>query len=809
MRNLSSIVPILILMAGQILLAQVAPPSREDIAKRVEAILGKMTLEEKIDYLGGEENMFIRAVPRVGIPRLKMSDGPLGARTWGPTTAYPAGIATAASWDTDLAKRIGTMLGQDSRARGVNFLLEPGMNIYRAPMCGRNFEYFGEDPYLTARMAVANIQGVQSQGVIATAKHFAANNQEWDRHNVSSDVDERTLREIYLPAFEASVKEGKVGAVMDSYNPINGVHATQDDHLNNRILKKEWGFDGILMSDWDATYDAVGAANGGLDLEMPYAKVMKRELLLPAIKDGKVSVATIDEKVRRILRKAIEFGFFDRDQTVKSIALDNPAGRQVALEAARGSIGPNAARAVTGGGGSSEADPFSPVSFLDGIRKQAGGAIKVITSPGVMLPDEAARTTGFFADEARKQAGLKGEYFDNIRLEGKPALVKIDEHIDFRYGIGSYRAGGPEHYSVRWSGYYVPASSGEYKLYVRGENGYRVYVDGKQVAEKRRPQVETAAAATLSLQAGQAHAIRLEYFKVHDAGHIALGLTPADDGAIARAKAAAAKADVVVLCVGFDAATEGEGRDRTFALPPGQNELILSVLGSNKNTIVVLTAGGAVDMTRWIDQAPALVDVWYPGEEGGTALAQILFGEYSPSGKLPASFERRWEDNATFHSYYDTNQNKRVAYLEGVFVGYRHFDHSSAKPLFPFGYGLSYTTFKYGNLRVTPAAADGNGVVVSFQVKNTGAREGAEVAQVYVGDKHSHIARPVKELKGFAKVNLKPGEAKTVKVTLDRRSFSYYDVKQTQWTAEPGDFAILVGSSSAKIELEGKFSLTK
>jgi beta-glucosidase len=347
-------------------------------------------------------------------------------------------------------------------------------------------------------------------------------------------------------------------------------------------------------------------------------------------------------------------------------------------------------------------------------------------------------------------------------------------------------------------------------LYVRGENGYRVLVDGKQVAQKRRPEPETAPAATLSLKAGQRYAIRVDYFKAaHEQGHIVMGITPADDGAVARAKATAAKADVVVLCVGFDDATEGEGRDRTFALPPGQNELILAVLGSNKRTVVVLTAGGAVDMTRWIDEAPALVDVWFPGEEGGTALAQILFGEYSPSGKLPASFERRWEDNATFHSYYDTNQNKHVAYLEGVFVGYRHFDHVSAKPLFPFGYGLSYTTFKYSGLRVTPAAADGSAVEVSFQVKNTGAREGAEVAQVYVGDKHSHIARPVKELKGFAKVNLKPGEAKTVKVKLDRRSFSYYDVKQKQWTAEPGEFAILVGSSSAKIELEGKFSLTK
>jgi beta-glucosidase len=814
-------------------LAQTVTPSREEVAKRVNALLAKMTLEEKIDYIGGENNMFIRAVPRLGIPRLKMSDGPMGVRTWGKTTAYPAGIATAASWDTDLAKRIGVALGQDARARGVHFVLEPGMNIYRAPMCGRNFEYFGEDPYLASRMAVANIEGVQSQGVIATAKHFVANNQEWDRHNVSSDVDERTLREIYLPAFEASVKEAKVGAIMDSYNLINGVHATQNAFLNIELARKEWGFGGIVMSDWDATYDAVGAANGGLDLEMPYAKFMKRALLEPAIQEGKVSEATIDEKVRHILTTAMEFGFFDRDQTLKNIPLDNPNGREVALEAARGSmvllknegsllpldksklksiavIGPNAARAVTGGSGSSEAFPFSAVSFLDGIRKETGGKIEVATSSGIMMPEEAAEATEFFADEARKEPGLKGEYFDSMQMSGMPALTRVDGHIDFHYGQDGYREGGPNRFSVRWTGYYVPAATGQYKLYVRGENGYRVFVDGKLVAQKQRTQLETLPAATLPLEGGKAYPIRLEYFKVHDGGRIALGITPENDGAAERAKAAAAKADVVVLCIGFDAATEGEGRDRTFALPPGQDELIRTILGANRRTLVVLTAGGAVDMTRWIDDTPALIDVWYPGEEGGTALAQILFGEYSPSGKLPASFERRWEDNATFYSYYDTNNSKHVAYTEGVFLGYRHFDRSSTKPLFPFGYGLSYTTFHYGNLRVEPAPAGGDALaLVSFQVKNTGTRAGAEVAQLYVGDTHSHVARPVKELKGFAKVNLKPGETKTVRLTLNRRSFSYWDAKQHQWTAEPGEFAILVGSSSAKIELQGSFKLAK
>src|SRR5216684_1906382 len=316
--NRSLAVAIVLLSIAQAVIAQ-ATPSKVDVEKRVDSILSKMTLAEKIEIIGGINDFYTRPIPRLGIPSLRMSDGPLGVHDYGPTTAYPAGIALAASWDPELAKRVGTAMGKDARARGVHFILAPGMNIYRAPMCGRNFEYFGEDPFLASRVAVSLIEGIQGQQVIATAKHFAGNNQEFDRYNVSSDIDERTLREIYLAAFEASVKEAKVGAVMNSYNLLNGVHATQNNHLNNEILKKEWGFDGILMSDWDSTHDGIGAANGGLDLEMPSPAFMNRATLLPAIQAGKVSVATIDDKVRRILRKAIQFGFFDRAQVLSDL----------------------------------------------------------------------------------------------------------------------------------------------------------------------------------------------------------------------------------------------------------------------------------------------------------------------------------------------------------------------------------------------------------------------------------------------------------------------------------------------------------
>ena len=696
-----------------------AAPTLAEATARAQGILARMSLEEKIDYIGGTEGFYIRAMPALGLPAIKMSDGPIGVRNYGATTAFTAGIALAASWDTALAWRVGTELGRDGRARGVHILLGPGINIHRAPMNGRNFEYLGEDPFLAGRIAAANIRGIQSQGVIATAKHYLANNQEFNRHGVSSDMDERTMREIYLPAFEAAVKDGGVGAIMDSYNLINGVHATQNAFVNTQVLRKDWGFTGIVMSDWVATYDGVAAANGGLDLEMPSAQFMNKQVLLPAVQQGKVSQATIDEKVMRILTTAIRFGFLDRPQLDPSIPLHNQQARQLALEEALHGmvllknegvlpldrsaihtiavIGPDANPAVVGGGGSSRTTPYAAVSFLQGISNAVG-----------------------------------------------PDVV-----VSYAYGVER------------------PAPTGR---------------------DDRNMNAISAA------------------------------------DALAQAVDVARRADAVLLCVGFDARNEREGADRTFALPPGQDDLIKAVVAANKRVVVVLTAGGNVDMQGWIDATPALLHAWYPGQEGGIALAKIVFGDVSPSGKLPVSFERRWEDNATFHSYYDESGGKsgaearpsdpaphgHVAFSEGVFLGYRHFDRSDVKPLFPFGFGLSYTTFAYANLKLTPPAGDATApFTVSFDVTNTGARAGAEVAQVYVGEPKPRVPRPVKELKGFARVELQPGETRTVTVALDRRAFSYWDLKKGRWTADPGTFDVLVGGSSVNLPLRGTVRLTR
>jgi beta-glucosidase len=802
-----------------------------EVEKRVDAILSKMTLDEKLTIIGGINDFYIQAIPRLGIPALRMSDGPLGVHDYGPTTAYPSGISLAASWDTQLARRVGESMGQDARARGVHFILAPGMNIYRAPMNGRNFEYFGEDPYLASRMAVSVVQGIQSRGVIATVKHFAANNMEYGRLDHSSDVDERTLREIYLPAFEASVKEAKAGAVMDAYNLVNGVYMTQNSFLNKVVLKKEWGFDGILMSDWGATHDGIAAANAGLDLEMPSAAFMNKHTLMPAIQGGQVPLVAIDDKVRRILRKAIQFSFYDREQADASVPAYSQEGREVALEEARSGmvllknerhllpldkskmktiavLGPDAYPAVIGGGGSSLTKPFNSVSYLEGISNYLGKDARVLSSTETAPLDAIVNQTDFLVVPGGPR-GIRGEYFNNDELQGEPVLVRTDERVDFHWGEGSYANDGPvDHFSVRWEGYYVPKREDDYKFYISADDGVRLYINGERIIDDWQRHGETLDTYSMHMEPGKLYKIRLEYFENVGTATARFGIAAATQALGAETKALASKADAVILCIGFDPSNESEGGDRTFRLPGGQDALIQQILEVNKNVIVVLTAGGNVDMTRWIDQVPALLHAWYPGQEGGTALAQILFGDYSPSGKLPASFERRWEDNPTFNSYYPKSGEKRVTYSEGIFLGYRHYDRSTVKPRFPFGFGLSYTTFEYSDLQISPAAGNASApVTVTFNLKNTGSRKGAEIAELYAGDPHAAVPRPVKELKGFAKVELQPGQIKRVTISLDQRAFSYYDVSKSAWTAVPGDFSILVGSSSAHIELQEKFTL--
>ena len=806
----------------------------DPVADRIERLLARMTLEEKIDMLGGVDDFFIRAVPRLGIPAIKMSDGPLGVRTWGPATAFPAGIAFAAAWDPMLVEAYGAAAGREARARGVHMLLSPGLNIYRAPMAGRNFEYYGEDPFLAGRLAAAYVRGVQSQGVVATAKHFAGNNQEYERYLVSSDMDERTLQEIYLPAFRAAVVEGGAGAVMTAYNPLNGTNCSENRHLLHDILKGQWGFGGLVMSDWGACRDGGAAANAGLDLEMPSGEHLNRETLIPAVRAGKVKMAAIDDKIRRLLGVVARADFLDRPQEMTHLPLYDPDSRLLALRAARESavllknegkllplnleqiktiavIGPDAHPAVTGGGGSSRVAPFRAVSVLEGITQIAGEKIRILYDHGYEIRGEPyfAGAAFFTYDRENPQQevpGLTGEYFSNLELAGIPAQVRVDEHVDYVWREPPAPGLQLERFSARWMGFMKPTVSGNHHFVVSGDDGYRLWVDGKLVLDEWRKEwlANTRWTAVL-LEAGRNYAVKLECFQDGGDAVARLGWMPPVPTLIGEALKIAAAADVAVVCAGFNAELEREDRDRSFALPVGQAELIAEIARVNPRTVVVLFAGGHVDPAGWLERTPALLHAWYPGQEGGTAVAEILLGRINPSGRLPISCEKKWEDNAVFASYADDDQDGHVFYREGIFLGYRHFDRSGVEPLFPFGHGLSYTNFEYGNLRVTPVG-DGS-IIVRVDVKNTGAVRGAEVAQVYLKDVACSEPRPEKELKGFAKITLDPGETKEAVIELKREVFSFFSAVREKWLVEPGEFVIMVGASSRDIRLSKQLSI--
>jgi len=809
--------------------------SSADIDTKVNLLIQKMTIEEKIDLLGGTDGFYARGIPRLGIARLKMADGPIGVRNFGPATAMAGGIALAATWNLSLAERVGMEIGRDARSKGVHFLLGPGVNIYRSPLNGRNFEYFGEDPFLASRFTVGYIKGVQSQNVSSTVKHFMANNSEFDRHNTDSIIDERTMREIYLPTFEAAVKEAHVGAIMNSYNLVNGSHATQSDWMNNQVAKKEWGFDGIIMSDWTSTYDTAGAANGGLDLEMPSGRFLNKEKLLPLIKSGIVSESTIDDKIRRMLRLAYRFGWYDREQTDLSIPRLNWQGRQAALQSARESmvllkneanllplskakiktiavIGPNAIPAVPVGGGSARVEPFSSIGFLEGISTYSRDSIKVLSARGIPTLSELAERTNFTTTANGTETGLRAKYFKEEDVNGTPEVSRIDQHVNF--GDGARQSFPPQTSASSWMGYFTPQSSGDHEIFVQttGEAGgaFRLYVDDKLVFDNWTSSRALLSSTIQNLDA-QPHKIVFE--RKGRPGFLGSRLrfgivrsgTLVDDEALKIA----AQADVVVLTPGFNPESESEGADRTFRLPPGQDELILRISAANKKTVVVMTSGGNVDMNSWVDHVPALIEAWYPGEQGGNALAEILFGDINPSGKLPVTFERNAKDNPTFNNYYPEKGTNKVVYNEGVFVGYRGFEHNNIAPRFPFGYGLSYTSFGYSGLSIQPVdTSEKKGLYkVTFTVKNTGKVAGAEVAEIYVGEGLPKLPRPEKELKGFSKVVLRPGESKMVSVLLDSRAFAYYDTAAQKWTINPGTFHIMVGRSSKQIDLRGTLQL--
>ena len=746
-----------------------------------------------------------------------MSDGPVGVR-WEASNSYPSGISMAATWNPELINKVGSSIAQDLKAKGRNLILGPCVNILRVPHGGRNFESFGEDPYLTSRIAVDYIKGVQKENMAACVKHFACNNQEFQRDFVDVKVDERALNEIYLPAFKAAVQEAGVMSIMSAYNKVNGPYCSENDYLLNEKLKKEWGFQGLVMSDWGAVHSSIPTAQGGLDIEMPEGTWLNNKTLLEAVKSGEVKESVIDDKVRRILTVIYKLGLMDKQIEADSTLLLNKDKSQIAYQTALESmvllknennilplntnkiksvavIGPNADVSRTGGGGSSFVKPVYTVSPLDGLKDKVGTDVKITFSKGVILPSDT--------DPIKKeffQNGLKAEFFNNKELKGDPVLSRTDEMVNFWWEEKPAEQVSEDSFSVRWTGSLKAPLTGEYTLDVSTDDGVRLFFENKLVVNDWSDHAVLTNSAKVQMESGKTYNIRMEFYENGGTAVASLGWRTPGINLLSEAVNAAKESDVAIIFAGTSREIESEGFDRSkLELPEGQTELILEVAKVNKNTIVVLNNGGPVLVNKWISNVPAVMESWFYGQEGGNAIADVLLGNYNPSGKLPMSWPVKWEDCSAYGTY--KQMDSTTYYSDGIYVGYRHFEKKKIKPQFPFGYGLSYTSFEYSNLKIEK----GNKVSVSFDLKNIGSLKGEEVAQLYVADMESSVDRPVKELKRFSKVFLNPGETKTVHLDLTKDDLSFFDVKTKSWIAEPGEFEVMIGSSSADIRLKNKF----
>ncbi len=800
---------------------------------RVNDLFGRITQDEKLGFLTGT-GFTSQPLPRLGVPGMSMADAGQGVRggensTQGPATQFPSGVTMASSWDPLLVRQIGKAIGEEAlnKGTGVQVLLGPAVNIQRSPLGGRNSEYFSEDPFLAGRLAVGYVEGMQSTGCAACVKHFAANNEEVDRFGVNVNVDERTLREIYLPAFESATRDGHAWSVMASYNRVGGYYATANKYLLSDILKDDWGWDGLVMSDWGAVHETAGVVSAGNDLEMPGGTYLTHDKVARALKSGRITQGEIDDSVKRILRTVVRVGLLDGPRRLDHSQLNSPAHQKLAYDAACAGmvllknqngilplaaskiksiavIGPGAKGMQFGSQGSPSVQPFYAIQPFDGIKTRVGSGVTVNyaagTQSGASVPASALNPP------AGTQGGLRGEYFANRNLAGQPALTRVDPTLQFDWAHDVPAAGVPRtNFSVRWTGAITAPAAGHYALSLSGDDGYRLFLDGKQVIDHWFEGGLSTQTIEADFAAGSRHSLRIEYFQAGGDASLRFNWVLPGRPLFADAADAARRSDVAVVVV-TTAGTESEGQDRpSMSLPANQDALIAAVVAANPKTIVVLN-NGTPTLMPWLASVPGLVEVWFPGDEGGHALASVLFGDVSPSGKLPTTLAARREEYPDFGHF--PGVNGQVTYAEGIYVGYRHFDKAKLAPLFPFGYGLSYTTFQYGPLRLSRPALSPKGTVsASVTVTNTGRREGAEVVELYVHDPAPTIAKAVRELKGFGKVNLLPGQTKTVTMTLRGRDFAYCDVPGKQWKADAGVYDIQVGASSRDIRRQASLRL--
>jgi len=798
--------------------------------RRTEELLEKLTLDEKASLTAGADLWHSVAIPRLGVPGLVLSDGPSGARGVhmgeGATSAsFPCGTALAATWNPDLVEAVGAAIAEDARTKGVHVLLGPTVNLHRSPLAGRNFECYSEDPHLSARIATGFIRGVQSRGVSACVKHFVANDQEFERMSISSEVDERSLRELYLVPFEAAVREAGVWSLMSAYNRVNGTHASEHPWLLGDVLKREWGFDGLVVSDWIGTHSTEATANAGLDLEMPGPARHLGAKLAAAVRAGAVRESVLDEAVRRLLRLAERTHAFDEAPPEREGAVDRPEHRALARRAAGEAIvllrnaretlplaaerlrslaviGPNASVAVIQGGGSARVRPHYAVSPVEAIRKRVGDGVEVHLEPGCTSHKTLPALGPGLLD-----GKLRVEYWNGHEPSGAPALVRESREAVFTW-FGKFAPEiDPRAFSVRVTGSLTARESGDYEFALVSAGKSRLLVGGALVVDNWTEQAPGDAFFNLGsaekraphrLEAGRRVDVAVEFANVDRPmlGGLKVGcLAAVRADLFERAVSRAAASDAAVVVVGLNDEWESEGHDRvSLALPGRQAELIERVAAANPRTIVVVNAGAPIDLS-WLERVPAAVQLWYAGQESGNALADVLFGDVNPSGRLPHTVPRRLEDTPAFLNW--PGENGRSVYGEGLFVGYRWYDARKIEPRLPFGHGLSYTRFDYTNLRTSRTRLRaGESLELSLDVSNRGAVAGQEVVQVYVRDVAARVARPERELRAFAKLPLSAGETRTVSVTLGPRAFAFWDSGVKDWVAEPGEFELFVGASS-------------
>ncbi|KAI5846858.1 glycoside hydrolase superfamily [Tricharina praecox] len=816
--------------------------------------MSKLTLEQKVSLLAAQDFWRTQEIKEHGIPALKVTDGPNGARgeffTDGtPAALLPCGISLAATWNTEILHSIGRTLAEETKARQAQALLAPTVCMHRSPLGGRNFESFSEDPLVTGKLSSAYIKGLQEGGVGATIKHYVGNEQETWRMTVDSIIEERPLRELYLKPFEIAIREAKPWAVMSSYNLVNGKHADMNEFTLRKVLRGEWKYDGLVMSDWGGTNSTVESIKYGCDLEMPGPSKVRGKKVMDAIRKGELTIQDIDECAARVLTWIEKCGRFDLPWTEsEEKSIDTQATRDLIRQAGHEGltllknenhtlpigpevrkiaiIGPNAKQAIAGGGGSASLKPYYLTTPYDSIKEMAGDR-EIVYAPGAQTDKWLPLASNICTTPSGKP-GVILEFYKGDKLEGTPMFIQNRPKTDLYLWDNAPKEVLPE-YSFRVKTQIIPETTGKHTFGLSSVGPAKMYINGELLidnwdwtdAGEAMFDGSVEELALWPMEAGGVYEILIESNNevrpasktgpTHGYGGCRIGYVERPDkDFVAEAAAVAASADVAIVVVGLDAEWESEGYDRqTMDLPKdgSQDRLIAAVAKANPRTIVVNQSGTPITMP-WVNEVPAIIQAWYQGQEAGNALADVLLGNVNPSGKLPVTFPKRLEDNPAYHNW--PGQDQRVLYGEGVFIGYRHYDRLNIAPQFAFGHGISYTTFEYGSPSISGSTLSDSGkLTILVSVKNTGTVAGKEIAQLYIRDVKSRLPRPEKELAAFVKVALEPGETKTVEMTIDKYAVGYYDPSLSAWIAEEGQFVGLVAASAVDIRGSVEFEVAE